>query len=103
MACLNFTLLPVQQAGLSVAAIVATLSVRTTAMASLKISATAQASTTMLPVPQAEVSIVPTPQATLAVGEVCSVTPGTIVVLAASDGPLRTRDGGYFLLNPETN
>jgi hypothetical protein len=25
------------------------------------------------------------------------------VVLAASDGPLRTRDGGYILLNPATN
>lgn len=40
---------------------------------------------------------------TLIIGEVCSVSGGTIVVLAASDGPLRTRDGGYLLLNPATN
>jgi hypothetical protein len=42
-------------------------------------------------------------QATLTLGEVCTVSRGTIVVLAASDGPLRTRDGGYILLNPATN
>jgi hypothetical protein len=41
--------------------------------------------------------------AQLVVGEVCSVSSGTIVALAASDGPLRTRNGGYFLLNPATN
>jgi hypothetical protein len=39
----------------------------------------------------------------LSVGKVCTVSGGTIVVLAASDGPLRTRDGGYFLLDPDTN
>lgn len=39
----------------------------------------------------------------LTVGEVCSISPGSILVLAASDGPLRTRDGGYLLLDPATN
>ena len=43
------------------------------------------------------------PQMRMDIGEVCTVDSGTIVVLAASDGPLRTRDGGFFLLNPETN
>jgi hypothetical protein len=41
--------------------------------------------------------------AQITLGEVCAVNSGTIVVLAASDGPLRTRNGGYFLLNPATN
>jgi len=41
--------------------------------------------------------------AQLTLGEVCTVNSGTIVVLAGSDGPFRTRDGGYFLLNPATN
>jgi hypothetical protein len=41
--------------------------------------------------------------AQLVVGEACAVISGTIVVLAASDGPLRTRNGGYILLNPATN
>ena len=51
----------------------------------------------------AMVSVTPQEACTLTIGEVCSVTGGTIVVLAASDGPLRTRDGGYLLLNPATN
>ena len=41
--------------------------------------------------------------AELTLGEVCTVSGGTVVVLAASDGPLRTRNGGYLLLNPATN
>lgn len=44
-------------------------------------------------------------QSVLTVGEVCSISTGELTVLAASDGPLRTRDGGFFLLDParETN
>ena len=51
--------------------------------------------------PQAELEVTPQPQAKLIMGEVCSVSVGDIYVLAASDGPLRTCDGGYLLLNPE--
>ena len=40
-------------------------------------------------------------QAELVIGEVCSVGTDTICVLAATDGPLRTVNGGYLLLNPE--
>ena len=59
---------------------------------------------TLAVVPQgASLDVQPSPQMRIAIGEVCTVDSGTIVVLAASDGPLRTRDGGYFLLNPETN
>ena len=47
--------------------------------------------------------VTPVEGASLTIGEVCSVSPGTIVVLAASDGPLRTRDGGFLLLDPATN
>lgn len=36
----------------------------------------------------------------LTVGEVCSIGGGELTVLAASDGPLRTRDSGFFLLDP---
>jgi len=39
----------------------------------------------------------------LTVGEVCDASGGTLVVLAAKDGPLRTKNGGYLLLNPATN
>ena len=41
--------------------------------------------------------------AELTLGEVCSVNSGTIVVFAGSDGPFRTRDGGYILLDPATS
>ena len=41
--------------------------------------------------------------AVLSVGKVCATGGDTMVVLAASDGALRTPDGGYFLLNPATN
>ena len=41
--------------------------------------------------------------AKLTIGEVCTVNSGTIVVFAGSDGPFRTRGGGYILLDPATN
>lgn len=54
-------------------------------------------------VSQTSGEMVPLQQLNLTCSEVCTVAGGTIVVLAASDGPLRTRNGGYFLLNPATN
>ena len=73
-------------------------------MACLTISITTVAPATVAPelvgLPVAETLQVAGAQIT--VGEVCTVS-GTIVVLAGSDGPLRTRNGGYFLLNPATN
>lgn len=50
-----------------------------------------------------QLSFTPVEGASLTIGEVCSISVGSLVVLAASDGPLRTRDGGYLLLNPATN
>ena len=55
------------------------------------------------PVDGAMINLSPAQGVSFSIGEVCSVSPGTIVVLAASDGPLRTRDGGYLLLDPATN
>jgi len=103
MACLNFTITPVLQASLLVSATAASLSIETTAMAGVNVTPAAQVSAKVTPVPKAELTVTTEPQAQLTIGEVCTVSPGTIVVLAASDGPLRTRDGGYFLLNPATN
>ena len=53
-----------------------------------------------VPKPELETVLV---AATLTLGEVCTVNGGTLVVLAGADGPFRTRDGGYFLLDPSTN
>lgn len=84
MNCLNFDLTPVSSAVLTA-----------TAVASATISGT--------PAEQAAPALTPVQQATLTLDGVCTVSSDTIVVLAASDGPLRTRDGGYFLLDPATN
>ena len=84
MACLTISLTPVAQPAVEV--------VRDTPAA---------VATELVGQPMAETSQVVGAQLTL--GEVCTVNSGTIVVLAASDGPLRTRNGGYFLLNPATN
>ena len=84
MACLTISLTPVAQPAIGMA-------VATPTAVEAK----------LVGQPVAETSQVVGAQLTL--GEVCTVNSGTIVVLAASDGPLRTRNGGYFLLNPATN
>ena len=83
MSCITFDIRPVQQATLAIK--------------------TATSGSDVTAIQQAVLTVLPEEQATLTIGEVCTVNRGTIVVLAASDGPLRTRDGGYFLLDPATN
>lgn len=60
-------------------------------------SASLNVATSPLPV----LAVMPSQPLTLAIGEVCSITGGDLYALAGTDGPLRTRDGGYFLLDPE--
>lgn len=80
-------------------------SVTTTAknQASLRVRAVNDIGVSVSPKRQAVLSIRLSDSLEMTVGEVCSICGGRIVVLAASDGPLRTKDGGYFLLNPATN
>lgn len=104
MACLLLSVTSLQSVAL--AAEVMSEPRLTTAAAeppSLAVSTADTAKMTILAQAQAAVGVTSLQQATLTVGEVCSVSGGTITVLAAADGPLRTRDGGYFLLNPEAN
>lgn len=104
MACLNFSLTPVPSAALTATAVAAaTLAVTTAEQPSLTVAPAEQLSLAVTPAGQAALAVTPVQQATLTLGEVCTVSSDTIVVLAASDGPLRTSDGGYFLLNPATN
>ena len=104
MACLNFNLTPVPSAVLTATAVAtATLAVTTAEQPSLEVTPVEQPSLAVTPADQAALAVTPVQQATLTLGEVCTVSNDTIVVLAASDGPLRTRDGGYILLNPATN
>ena len=104
MACLNFDLTPVPSATLTATAVAAaTLAVTAAEQPALAVVHTDRTSLAVTPAEQAALTVTPVQQATLTLGEVCTVSNDTIVVLAASDGPLRTRDGGYFLLNPATN
>ena len=105
MGCLSLNINPIAPAELSVAAAPgADLGVAALGQAALEVRAEGgQAALGVTPLPEASLGITPDAGLTLAVGEVCSVSGGTVVVFAGSDGPFRTKDGGYFLLNPATN
>lgn len=104
MACTTITITPEPSPVLTIAAVAAvSLAVAAVAPVSTDVTPVEPSALTVTPTEQAMLTVTPQPQAVLTVGEVCSVSGGTLVVLAASDGPLRTRDGGYILLNPETN
>lgn len=104
MGCLKFDVTPTQQAVLSVTPVAeATLVVAAVKAPVLELKPVQDALLMLKPVVAPVLSLQPVPQPQLTVGEVCTVSGGTIVVLAASDGPLRTKNGGYILLNPETN
>lgn len=104
MECLNFDLTPVPSAVLTATSVAAaTLAVTKAEQPALTVVPTEQPAIAVTPAEKAALAVTPVQQATLTLGEVCTVSSDTIVVLAASDGPLRTRDGGYILLNPATN
>ena len=105
MSCLEMTITPVKSGTLTVSAVKeADIAVRHMPSAELTAKPSEGAKVSAEPTEDnAQLSFVPVEGASLTVGEVCSISGGTLVVLAASDGPLRTRDGGYLLLNPATN
>ena len=104
MGCLTLNVTTLQPATLAVELVGgAAMAVTPEQAAALSVSPEEMASLAVTPTPQAVLVVTPTPQATLDMGEVCAITSGTVVVLAASDGPLRTKNGGYLLLNPATN
>ncbi len=87
MGCLSFSVTPSPQAGLTA---------KPTGQAQLELKGYPDGE----PHLSAKLNATPTRQATLVIGEVCSVAGGEVYVLAGTDGPLRTRDGGYLLLDP---
>jgi len=104
MACLTINIVPVSSPTVAVAALAAAVViVSAVPNPSLAVTTEQQASTAVLPSPQPSVTITAEQQARVMVGEVCSVGVGKLVVLAASDGPLRTKSGGYIPINPATN
>lgn len=104
MACINLTVTPIPPTALGITPMNgAGLAVNPAAGASMRVTPASPAMLDVKPAETAALSVMPQGGCALTIGEVCSVSGGTIVVLAASDGPLRTRDGGYLLLDPATN
>lgn len=104
MGCLTLQVTPIQSAKLTVEPVEgAEMAVVAGQAAAISVEPADIASLTVMPSAAAELSVTPGQAAELAIGEVCSISGGTIVVLAASDGPLLTKNGGYLLLNPATN
>lgn len=66
----------------------------------LSVTPKTSAEVAVAPAAPAELRVRPV-TAMLTLTEVCAITSGEIYVLAASDGPLRQPDGGYFLLDPD--
>ena len=103
MACVELSLIPGDPAALTVGAVPeAGVAVANAGQATVVLAAGQQAGVVVSVAAQAVLETVPA-AAELTIGEVCTVSGGSVVVLAASDGPLRTRNGGYLLLNPATN
>lgn len=104
MSCLTLNITPVPPSSLVLAAPpVPSLKLTPAPSPVLKVAPGAPPVLSVKPVPQAALSVKPMPQSRLVIGEVCSISGGELVVLATQDGPLRTQNGGYLLLDPKTN
>lgn len=104
MACLELTLTLPDPAAMAVAALPgAGLVLTPGGGAAMALTQEPQASMETRQEEQPSMALTPGAGAELTLGEVCSTGGGTLVVLAGSDGPFRTRGGGYFLLDPAKN
>lgn len=104
MACLELTLTPLAPAVMTIEAVPgASLGLTPVGAAEMVVTQGQQAALDLTPVGEATMVITPVGGAGLTLGEVCSISGGTLVVLAGSDGPFRTKGGGYFLLDPATS
>ena len=67
---------------------------------SLVLYPTPHATLALVTLSRPTLAVTPGTHASLTVAEVCSVSDGELMVLASTDGPLRFKDGGYWLLDP---
>ena len=101
MACLSVNITPISPAETVVAAVAA-------ASANVTVAAQTEISIALSPVAAVNCHVQPLAVSTIAltdrmvvnISEVCAIGSGELCVLAASDGILRTREGGFFLLDP---
>jgi hypothetical protein len=104
MACIELAITPLAPAAMTVTATPgASIGLTPGGAAEMELTAEQPAALDMQQAGQAEVEITLVGGAELTLGEVCNVSGGTLVVLAGSDGPFRTKGGGYFLLDPAKN
>lgn len=101
MGCLKLSVEPIPRPKLNVSANVhASLTVSSQQRPSLAVRADSPAKLSVSAASQVQLRAVPQKQISLIVGEVCTVSSGTITVLASTDGPLRFSNGDYWLLDP---
>ena len=101
MSCLTVIITPVLPSSAAVQAVASSLAKATPVEPHKSFMESVGASVvSVLPLPSSSVGVKPVGQSSVSVGEVCAVSGGLLTVLASTDGPLRTRDGGYFLLDP---
>ena len=104
MACTTVNIIQEQPSVLTVAPVAgATASVAPAAPAASSVKPVETSVLAVSPSGPSALSVKPVAPSVLTIGEICSVSHGELVVLAAKDGPLRTRDGGFLLLDPATN
>lgn len=101
MSCLLVSITHTRPAEIAVAAVAAAaVSVTAAARAETSVEAAPVAVARCQVQPTAAVSITGIGRPVVTISEVCAIGGGELCVLAASDGILRTRDGGFFLLDP---
>jgi hypothetical protein len=101
MACLSVNITPIRPAETVVAAVAAAsanANVATQAKTSVEVSPVAKVGCQVQSSAVAVIAL--TGRMVVNISEVCAIGGGDLYVLAASDGILRTREGGFFLLDP---
>lgn len=89
--------------GMSLAALPlpqAKVSAQTGRTASVSVTALPKAMLAVTPASQVVQAVVTAPTVRLRIAEVCSIGSGELFVLATQEGPLRTQNGGFLLLDP---
>lgn len=81
----------------------ANVSVQTGRTVAASVATLLQTALAVTPASLASLSVAATPAAQLHIAEVCSIGGGELFVLATQEGPLRTQDGGFLLLAPDTD
>ena len=103
MGCINLTLTPLPPSTLTVAVQPGSevaVAAKPTSKAAVQAQPTSKASVAAME--HATVAAAPQKQAVLTIGEICVISDGELDALAVTAGALRTQNGGFLLLRPQT-